>query len=294
MDAKILNALLDGMFPMEESTKYFKSLIFGDPGVGKTALAGTFGHKVLHVEADPEGWQSLFNHPELVANNRMTRMPYQGVSQIEAIAQAYKEGIPGITKHDTVLIDTGSNIANLDLDVVTKKAIEAKGGIDRFDFDNDMWANYKQNAHRVRMAFLNLFMCPVNIIVTAHARDVQLKKAGIEMGIKTVPDFSPKILASINGMTSMIGYMSATAKDLDSAGNVIYERELQVHPTKTTIAKTRIGGLPLTINVSNLWSLRKIVDEWQATGGELLPEKDAPMELENDPEEIEVATGLEI
>lgn len=289
MDARVLQALLDSKFPMEESTKYFKALIYGDPGSGKTVTLGAIGNKILHIEADPEGWQSLFNHDELVVPGRMEKMKYLGVSQLEYLAEAFTEGIPEFAQFDTILIDTGSNIAALDLDTVTKVAIETiekkgkgKQGPRPFDFDDDMWANYKQNAHRVRMAFLKLFMCPVNIVMTAHAREIENKANG---KIKTVPDFSPKILASINGMTSLIGYMTAIGQGVDDDGKVKYTRKIQVHPTMTIVAKTRIGGLPPVIDIKDIFDLRKIVDRWQATGGALLEEKDSPMELENSSED---------
>lgn len=292
MDKKLLEGLLDSSFPMEESTKYFKALIYGDPGGGKTTLAGTIGNRIRHVEADPEGWQALFNIPELVVPGRMIRMRYDGISQIEALATAIAEGVAPFSEEDTILIDTGSNIAALDLDVVTKQSMKKKGE-QNFNFDDDMWANYKQNAHRVRMAMMALFLQPINIVMTAHARDITVKKLGIEYGMKTVPDFSPKILASINGMTSMIGYMTAIGQGVDDDGSVKYTRKLQVHPTKSIIAKTRIGGLPPVIDLNDLWDLRKIVDKWQATGGELIPESEAPMELPAEKDEIETF-GMEI
>src|SRR5258705_3292304 len=109
MDKRVLDALLDSTFPMEESTKYFKALIYGDPGSGKTVTLGAIGNKILHIEADPEGWQSLFNHDELVVPGRMEKMKYLGVSQLEYLAEAFTEGIPEFAQFDTILIDTGSN-----------------------------------------------------------------------------------------------------------------------------------------------------------------------------------------
>jgi len=299
MDKRLLDALLDGMFPMEESTKYFKCLIYGDPGSGKTVLGGAIGDRVLHIEADPDGWQSLFNHPELVDNHRMKRMKYQGVSQLETLATALTEGIKEVTQFDTILVDTGSNIANLDLDVVTKKRIQKKGkdaqNQIKFDFDEDMWAAYKENAHRVRMAFLQLFLCDINIVVTAHAREITLKNQGVEQTTKIVPDFSPKILASINGLSSLIAYHTAKGGGVDTDGSVKYTRKIQVHPTNTIIAKSRIGGLKTVVDVPYVNSLREIVEKWQNAGGTLKTHEEAE-EIKPESEGIYTAvkTGLEI
>lgn len=277
VDPKRLDALMSSMFDLNEARKHitFKGLIYGDPGAGKTTLASTIGDKVLFIVADPDGWQSLLNHPKLGLGTRIIPMQYKGLSQLEALADAFTEGDTEFDQYDTVILDTLSNIADIDRGIVTKEKMKQKG--DSFDFQDQQWPIYNQTSVRVKDALLKLFLAPVNVVATAHAREVELKST---VGIKqTRPKFSPEIFSAINGYCSMIAYMTANEAGVDSDGTLKYERLIQYHPTRSIVAKTRIGGLPATEANPNL---KAIVEAWKEKGGQMLSHEDAEVEVEED------------
>lgn len=274
VDQKRLDALMGEMFDLNAARKniYFKGLIYGDPGAGKTVLASTIGKKVLFLVADPDGWQSLLNHPKLGLGTRIKPMQYRGLSQLETLADVFTEGHPNFDEYDTVILDTLSNIADLDRSVITKQIQKKKG--DQFDFQDQQWPIYNQTSERVKDALLKLFLAPVNVVATSHAREVELKST---VGVKqTRPKFSPEIFSAINGYCSMIAFMSANEAGIDSDGTVKYRRLIQYHPTRSIVAKTRIGGLPATEANPNL---RAIVEAWQAKGGQMLSQEEAETEV---------------
>lgn len=269
-----LEALMGEMFDLNAARKniYFKGLIYGDPGAGKTVLASTIGKKVLFLVADPDGWQSLLNHPKLGLGTRIKPMQYKGLSQLEFLADIFTEGGTEFDQYDTVVLDTLSNIADLDRSVVINEKKKKKG--DAFDFEDQQWPIYNQTSERVKSALLKLFLAPVNIVATAHAKEIELKST---VGVKqTRPRFSNEIYAAINGYCSMIAYMSANEAGIDSDGSLEYKRLIQYRPTRSIHAKTRIGGLPATEANPNL---RAIVEAWQAKGGQMLSQEEAEDEV---------------
>jgi hypothetical protein len=279
VEKKRLDALMSSIFDLNEARKHitFKGLIYGDPGAGKTVLASSIGERVLFVVADPDGWQSLLNHPKLGLGTRITPMQYHGLSQLEALADAFTEGGTDFDQYDTVVLDTLSNIADLDKGVVIKEKQKKKG--DSFDFEDQQWPIYNQTSLRVKDALLKLFLAPVNVVATAHAREVELKGGTVTTaGVKQLrPKFSPEIFAAINGYCSLIGYMTANEAGVDSDGSIKYKRLIQYHPTRSIVAKTRIGGLPATEANPNL---RAIVEAWQEKGGQMLSHEEAEAEME--------------
>lgn len=270
MDPKKLDALMSSIYDEGDYTAYAKILLYGDPGAGKTTLGASIGRKILFLVADPGGWQALQNHPGLGLGTRVIPMKYRGISQLEALAEAFDEGHPKFAEYDTVMLDTLSNIAAMDLDIVQRQKMKKEG--DEFDHEKHMYGVYNQNALRVKAAMLKLFLAPVNVIATAHMREVENKSTGV---MKTTPMFSPAIFAAINGHCSLIGYMTANEAGVDSDGSVKYKRKMQVHPTRTIVAKTRIGGLPAVLENPNL---KKIVADWQAKGGKLIQHETAEIE----------------
>lgn len=271
MDPKRLQALLDSQFDDEDYTPYFKCLLYGEPGAGKTKLAHTIGNKILTIAADSAGWESLKNHPELGLGTRIKLLRYRGLATLELVYEALNERVKGYEDYDTLIIDTANHISTLSLDRVTSIRIDKKGGIaekasevsSKFDFERDMFGVHNENTFKLRGQFLKLFDLPMNVIATAHATE----REGNTKGKRdvTYPDLTPKVFASLNGSSSMVAFL--TANTIQKKDNTVsYDRVLQVHPTYSVRAKTRIGGLPLTIRNPNL---RAIVDDWQKSGGKL-------------------------
>lgn len=268
MRADLLKGLTDNMVALEEGERYIKALFYGDPGVGKTVAAASIGERVLFIEADPGGWDSLFNHPEIVRPGRVTRMRYEGLSQLEALADGFAEGLEVFNVFDTIVLDTASYMSYLDLNVIIQARAKKKGIKDEAFEDDEMWPAHRQTTERVRAAFIKLCKSPVNVCATAHSRDRKQNNGAFKM----MPDFTPAILTEMNRIFKLIVYMTATEAGVDSDGSVQYERIGQFHPTPRIVAKSHIGGLPTTIDNPNY---RKIIQDWQAAGGKLLSDAEA-------------------
>jgi hypothetical protein len=275
VDQRKLDALEDLEFDPTIGT--FKGLLYGEPGSGKTTLGASIGNKVLFVMADPDGYTSLYNHPELGLGTRIKTIRYAGVSQLETLADVFTEGGTKYDVFDTIMLDTMSNIASLDRDTVTKVKMKKKG--DDFNWEDQQWPIYNENTLRVTTALLKLMLSPVNVVMTSHATEKENKATG---RIVTRPKFSPEIFSSINGQCSMIAYCTANEAGIDSDDTVVYKRRIQYHPTRSIVAKTRIGGLPAAEDLPNNFGdtlygsrLRQIVEEWKLKGGSLLSHEDA-------------------
>lgn len=276
VDQRKLQALDDSMF--DPTIGAAKILLYGPPGAGKSTLAASIGNKVLDIVADPAGYESFYNHPELGLGTRVQTMRYKGISQLETLADAFMEGGTRYDAFDTVLLDTMSNIASLDRDVIVKEKMKKKG--DAFAWEDQQWPIFNQNTHRVTTAILKLMLSPVNVVMTAHSAEREVNGRQV-----TRPKFSPEIFASISGQCSMIAYCTANEAGVDDDDSVRYARRIQYHPTRTIVAKTRIGGLPtyedLPYNKNDVLNgsrLRQIVEDWMNKGGSLLSHEEAEQE----------------
>jgi len=289
---RILEALAQTIVPMTLEDAYYRLLIYGEGGVGKTKIATDPGVKILYVESDPYGWVTLLNHPENMA--KCTRMKYVGLSQLEGLCLAWELGDEKYTSHDLIVIDTLSAIATLDLDVVVKSR-------DKKNSDSEFGAptqpDYGVNTERVRKVLFRLLALPVNIILTSHVREDKDQKTGV---MYTRPGFTPKLRLDVERLMTLVGYL--TAVGVTGEGDAAeYERRLQVHPTVNIVAKSRIGGLPVVITNPNL---PQIITKWMGEGKPLVNEtKILPVSegLKPEPEVVSdndlsttLATGLEI
>lgn len=287
IDQKVMDALLDTMAPLDNSDKYARNLFYGDQGSGKTILACSFGEKLLYVESDPEGWVSLDNHRELLRNGRIHRMRYQGISQLEAICEAIESGQEPFSNFDHLVLDTASNIALLDLDVVVRARAKKDPGKNE---DFPTLPDFGHNTERMRRVFTRILGLPIHVTMTAHAREDKDEKSGI---MYTRPDFTPKLRKSIGRMCHLIGYMTALGDSVDDGEGTEYTRLIQVHPTRNIEAKSRIKGLPTTIPN---FDINAVLVPWLHRGGELAEDELVLDDGNTVPGEVvdDVSTGLEV
>lgn len=259
MDQKRLEALLNTITPIDEIEPYFKGLIYGEAGVGKTVLACMYGDDILYVDS-ATGWVSCMNHPEIM-QKRIQRMEYKGLSQLDAVVEAVMDGrLPFQPK--TVILDEGSSMAVKDLDVV----LRARAAKDS-DKDPDVPTrpDFFANTERVRRTLSKVLALPCNVLILAHVREDKDESTG---RMYTRPAFSPKTRQTIVQECHLVGYL--TANEIKSDGEEVrYLRRLQVHPSARITAKTRIDGFPTVIDSPDL---NVMLEGWTKRVSDIEPE----------------------
>jgi hypothetical protein len=253
-----LSRLQATMESLNTAVPTFKGMIYGVSGVGKTVHSLMIAQditppdkEILYIDT-AEGWVSLNNHQQL--KDRVTRMRYVNLNQIEYLCRGYKSDAPLITKFGTIVLDEASSAADLALDEVLK----FRAGQDRTkDPDTPTQPDYNTTTNRVRKSYSELLtLHGVNVILVSHAR-----KDKDNRNIEVVsPSFLPKLGQKIKQPLHLIAQLSGN--EIDNK----YVRLLQVHPTRTIDAKCRIGNLepqveyPIFINRLQGWLSGSVPD----------------------------------
>lgn len=239
-----LQEFLNSMKAPTEDIQNVTGLIYGDNGSGKTVAAVQLaqairkwkGGKILFVDA-VNAWRSLKNHPEL--HEDLIRVPYQGKSQLDILNKALQYRPAGFENISVVILDEMSSMADKDGDLVlaTRAAKD-----DTKDPDVLTQPDMGATTERMRRTIIKLLQQEVSVIFVSHVRQDEDKSVGYKV---TRPRFMPKFSGTIREGLDFVAFMSASPTNVN--GTVEYLRTLQVHPTKTTIAKIRIGGLKLSV-----------------------------------------------
>lgn len=238
---KMFAALMETRKSMGELIPFFKGCVYGDSGFGKTVFAMKLAQavnppgKTIEYIDFLEGWVALLNHTDEGLLKNAHREQYEGISQIEALAEMIKMQIAPFDKIGTVILDEFSSMTKTDLDTVVKSRAAKDSSKDpNVPTQPDFYAG----TERARRALTTLLQAKVNVIVVAHIREDKLSNGQVV----TRPAFMPNFSDTFRQMMHLVGHLTAeefTAED----GSVDYKRSIQVHPTKRVNAKTRIGGL---------------------------------------------------
>lgn len=189
---------------------------------------------ILYIDT-AEGWVSFKNHEGIT--ERAQRMRYVNLKQLEALCDVLRVGGTNMDNYKTIIVDEASSAADSALDDVLKyRASQDRGK----DPDTPTQPDYNTTTNRVRKTYMDLLTLPgINVILISHARKDKDNR-NVEV---TSPSFLPKLGQKIKQPLHLIAHLSGNEIAGDENRPARYVRIMQVHPTRTIDAKTRIGGL---------------------------------------------------
>lgn len=201
----------------------FRTWIYGESGVGKTTLCATAPSPlILDLDASVDS---------LHKNTKFHGVPYidvESTKMLGNILRALKMGeMPEV---ETVILD---NVGELQQVSLGNRMQAEKAKDSSRDQYLPEWTDYRANTNLMRSIFIQFCTLDRNIIITSVSEKEKEEGSG---RLYWAPALTPKLRETINSLTSVVGYLSMPSYE----GEIdTIERHLQVHPTKTVMAKCR-------------------------------------------------------
>jgi len=241
-----IQALLGSKAPMEDSHPKLLGMLYGDSGTGKTVLAAriaeALGGRWAYVDYK-EGFTTLAINPRWRHLTRfMQRFKYEGLSQLHVLSQAIQERVPGF-EFDGIITDEFSSMCEKNLLDVTKARAKKDPGKDPSEPKQpDMMAS----TNLCKDAFNSLLAIDCHLLVLSHVRKDQ---DDLKISV-TSPKFMPALSGTLREPMQLVGHVTA-----DLVNNMAveeYKRWVQIAPTRSIVAKTRIDGLAPRVDFDSL------------------------------------------
>jgi AAA domain len=200
----------DAIQPVSAGSKYVKLLVYGDPGVGKTRLAGSGGEKTLIIHPPVDHVDSILDsgasHWEVHNWNEM----------LEALEYARHEG----DEWEWVWLDSISLWQDIGLDDVWAETIAQKPdrwryGLDRGEYRVNMWRLEQWVRHMVGSENFNFG-------ITAHPQWATFDIDGTTT-TKLMPWIQGKAMPQkISGYMNIVAYMNIRPRPNGKEGRYLY------------------------------------------------------------------------
>jgi hypothetical protein len=237
--------------PLTEESRRVRLCFYADPGLGKTTLSGKIAHLLggdICLITSDSAWTVLLGHPEIA--KKIQRWPFEGLSQISAIAEAHMEGIEPWCNFNTLIWDTVStSVSNVLRSLVAAHPnTDAKDALGR---TVEGWPHYRTTEGLLKDTIELLNKTKLNIIYTAHVKDpTDTDRKNSKYAIRpAMPDASYKALAR---EVNLVGWLHREAAN--------QELKIQTVPTTTVTAKSQIPTVPQIIQPVN--NLPQQIMEW--------------------------------
>ncbi|AVE00719.1 Sak4-like ssDNA annealing protein [Gordonia phage Buggaboo] len=274
MTANTVFELPGDIVDIDEYTEYITILLYGDPGIGKTRIAGSARNPL--ILATENGTVSARKSS---GNTKV----WDCINSWEKFEEAYewlaenaeKPGFP----FDWVCVDTGTQLQlNIRRDIVDERVEE--GTAKDLDPDKVHLDEYGKEQQRL-MRYITLFNAlPVNVLWTAHAMLVT-NEEGEEFKL---PNFHGKGYGVANWIAAqmhLVGYMHFRDVKDAKTQKVTPRRVIEWRGTDRYMAKDRFDALgPRTIGMGLAQITDKIVAansvEEEAPAPKKAPAKKAP------------------
>lgn len=215
---------------------YINLLLYGPPGKGKTTLAATAQkHKLMENVLFLNFEGGLLS---ITSARGVLQVPISSVAQLERVFFAIVNKQAGYENIQTVVLDSGSELQNLDLEHTVRANIEAgrKKKIKKFEERSvdEVWQeDYGEVTKRLQRLFRWFRDAQFHFIITALSKEEYTKPASKdeEPKLKAVgPAFTSKLATTVMGICDFVWFL-----DQSPSG----ERCLLTQQSGVFIAKTR-------------------------------------------------------
>lgn len=233
MDAALKAELDRFRTPMSvaDAPRRLRAFFYGDPGAGKTTLAGQLVENRGAIFTTDSAWVVLLDNPEVAS--KIDQWPFQGFAQIRAFAEAHMEGIEPYASYDTIIWDTVAKAVDNTLRVLVGAKKYPK---EQQDPDVEAWPHYRQVERALIDTIAVLNKSDLNVIYTAHIRDPSTQdKEKKRFAIR--PNSPNACYQAIAQEVQLIGWLfNENAKST--------EPSIQLKGTLQETAKSQISTLP--------------------------------------------------
>lgn len=234
--------------PPDEIVNQLNLLVYGEPGVGKTYLAGTADDDprtspVLYLGCGDGSITTIRNRASIDAKE------VRSITQLEEIYNTLYHSIDPVTNriyYSTVIIDPITEVTDLDMRTIMKAAYQQNP--ERVDIDVPSPREWGKNRNHTRLIVRAFRDLPCHTIVTAQLGTSQ--EEGQPM--KYFPGFAGKLKTEIPGLMDVVGYLYADA----TTGETV--RKMQVVGTRRVQAKdrtARLGNMVENPTIPMLWDM---------------------------------------
>jgi hypothetical protein len=231
--------------------KYLKSLIYGEPGAGKTFLFGTCADApevfIPALLIDIDGGTATIRH--------RTTIDVKRIHSIDELKALYAELAADPYYYKVVGVDNVSELQKIDMNEVMVDAKATANNPDKVDIYVPGQREWGKSGERMRIIVRHIRDLPCHVFMFAHLDEREDKTTKL---MRISPSLPGKLRHELSGFFDVVGMLTTYEVD-----NTIL-RQIQFAKTRRVAAKDRFNVLPQVMQdsptIPQIWDLIQSAD----------------------------------